>query len=96
MFWTGSFFVLAGCRVQPDERILLVGDVYESSENAVNINTAMAIELEKIPHIGEKLALKIVEHRTQHGAFRRAEHLMLIPGISDDRFRQIRSLVRVD
>ena len=53
-------------------------------------------ELQKIPHIGEKLAAKIVNYREANGAFRRVEHLMLIPGISDRRFRTIKPFVRVE
>ena len=67
-----------------------------SLENAININTASLDELQRIPYVGEKLAAKIIEHREVNGPFRRAEHLMLIQGISDTRFRKIRPLVRVE
>ena len=66
------------------------------AEYAININTASADDLTRIPHIGEKVAAKIVEYREQNGPFRRVEHLMLIQGISDARFRKIRPLVRVE
>ena len=66
------------------------------AEHAININTASAEDLQRIPHIGEKLAAKITEHREVNGPFRRVEHLMLISGISDERFRKIRPLVRVE
>jgi competence ComEA-like helix-hairpin-helix protein len=64
--------------------------------DVININTASPDELQRIPHVGEKLASKIVEHRELNGPFRRVEHLMLIPGISDKRFRKIRPMVRVE
>jgi competence protein ComEA len=67
-----------------------------TSENAVNINTASAEELAKIPHIGPKLAGEIVGFRDRHGRFRRTEHLMLIRGISDSRYREIRAFVKAD
>ncbi len=67
-----------------------------SAENAININTASQKELETIPYIGEKIATKIIEHREQIGPFRKPEHLMLIPGISDKRFRKIRQMVKVE
>ncbi|SRR5690348_14818069 len=67
-----------------------------SSPNAININTASADDLTRIPHIGEKVAAKIIEYREVNGPFRRVEHLMLIQGISDARFRKIRPLVRVE
>lgn len=62
----------------------------------ININTAPAGELEKLPGIGKELGERIVAHREQYGAFRRAEHLMMVRGISERKFRQLRPLVRVD
>ena len=70
--------------------------LYAISAEAVNINTADAGELTRIPHVGPALAAKIVEHRQRHGAFRKTEHLMLIDGFSDKRFRQIRHLIKTE
>ena len=67
-----------------------------TAEHAININTASTDDLQRIPHMGEKVAAKILEHRETNGPFRRVEHLMLIQGISDARFRKIRPLVRVE
>lgn len=67
-----------------------------SQENAINVNTASAEELEKIPYIGGKIAGRIIAYRNANGPFRRVEHLMLVDGISDQRFRQIREFVRVE
>lgn len=62
----------------------------------VNINTASPEELEKLPGIGKALAARIVEHRKLYGRFRRAEHLLIVRGISDRRFRAMRALVTVE
>lgn len=59
----------------------------------VSLNRASREELEKLPGIGPALAARIVEHRERFGPFRRAEHLMLVRGISERRFRQLRSFV---
>jgi competence ComEA-like helix-hairpin-helix protein len=67
-----------------------------AAENAVNINTATAEELAKIPYIGEKSAGKIVQHREKYGPFRKPEHLMLVEGISDKKFRLVRTLIKVE
>jgi competence ComEA-like helix-hairpin-helix protein len=61
--------------------------------NPVNINTATREELERLPGIGPALAARIVEHRERYGRFRRAEHLLLVRGISERRFRQLRTHV---
>jgi competence ComEA-like helix-hairpin-helix protein len=89
-----SCFLLLGCgRVEhasPETSQII------TSESAININTASTEELEKLPHIGEKLAAKIVEHREKFGNFRKPEHLMLVRGISDERFRTMRNSIKVE
>ena len=62
----------------------------------VNINTASPAELEKLPGIGEALAARIVAHRRQHGRFRRAEHLIMVRGISERRFLRLRPYVTAE
>ena len=62
----------------------------------ININTAPPEELEKLPGIGRGFAQRIVEHREKWGAFRRPEHLIMVRGISDKRFRALRDLITVE
>ena len=62
----------------------------------ININTAPAEELEKLPGIGCGYAQRIVEHREKWGAFRRPEHFIMVRGISDKRFRALRDLITVE
>ena len=68
---------------------------YEASPGAVNINTATAAELERLPHIGRATAEAIVQFRDENGPFRRLEHLMLIRGVSEKRFNELRPILRV-
>ncbi len=62
----------------------------------LSINEATREELERLPGVGPALAARIVEHRERHGRFRRAEHLLLVRGISERRFRQLRPYVKAD
>jgi competence protein ComEA len=66
------------------------------SEPRININTASADELEKLPGIGKALAERIIEHREKFGPFRRPEHLIIVRGISDKRFRALQDLITVE
>ncbi|WP_352431961.1 helix-hairpin-helix domain-containing protein [Pyrinomonas sp.] len=59
------------------------------------MNTATERELEKLPGVGPALAARIIEHRRQHGLFRRPEDLIIVRGISERRFRQLRHLIAV-
>jgi competence protein ComEA len=62
----------------------------------LDLNRATREELERLPGIGPALAARIVEHRERHGPFRRAEHLLVVRGISERRFRELRHLVKVE
>jgi competence ComEA-like helix-hairpin-helix protein len=62
----------------------------------VNINTASPEELERLPGIGRALAARIVSYRREQGRFRRAEHLLIVPGISERRFRAMRAQITVE
>ncbi len=62
----------------------------------LSINTASIAELEKLPGVGKVLAERIVRYREEHGPFRRTEHLMMVQGMSDNKFRKIRPLVTVE
>ena len=62
----------------------------------VNINTASPVELEKLPGIGQGLAARIISHRNEYGRFRRAEHLMMVRGISARRYQAMQALITVE
>jgi competence ComEA-like helix-hairpin-helix protein len=62
----------------------------------ISINHSTLAELERLPGIGHALAARIVEHRERHGPFRRAEHLLMVRGISERRFRQLRPFINAE
>ena len=79
-------------------RVALPNQILAESQSPtrININTASAQELEKLPGVGRGFAQRIVEHRENWGAFRRPEHLIMVRGLSDKRFRALRDLVTVE
>jgi competence protein ComEA len=70
-------------------------DSERAPKSSVNINTAPAEELEKLPGIGRALAARIISFREEYGPFRRAEHLIMVRGIGDRRFRRLRPFITV-
>jgi len=91
-----SVFLLACSRQNNPPGNPPAANQIQISSSAININTASAEELEKLPHVGRRTAQEIVEYREKFGKFRKPEYLMFVRGISDRRFREIRSLVKVE
>ncbi len=65
------------------------------SHKVVNINQATQAEIARLPRVGTKLAGRIVEHRTQHGAFKRPEDLMQVKGVGEKFFTTLKPYVAV-
>ena len=59
----------------------------------ININTAGIYELASLPGIGETIAVRIVEHRTEHGAFTAPEELLNVHGIGTVKLEEILDLI---
>ena len=75
--------------------VVAEGDPSAAVHKAVNINQASPSELARLPRVGAKLADRIVAHRTQHGAFKRAEDLMEVKGVGDKMFASLKPYLTV-
>jgi competence protein ComEA len=64
-----------------------------SSSVPVSLSTATAEQLDALPGIGPVTAQKIVDYRTQHGAFHSVDELDAISGIGPAKLDQLRGLV---
>lgn len=72
-------------------------EVVESCVNRVGVelNTASAPLLSRVAGIGPSLALKIVKHREQHGAFKSRKALLDVSGLGPRTFQQAAGFLRV-
>ena len=86
------FVGLSGCGKRTTETTSLEARP-NSVERTVNINIATAAELQELPQLGAVLAERIIEHRKRYGPFRRVEHLLVIEGISEKRYRDLKQFI---
>lgn len=61
----------------------------------INLNSATAAELEKLPGVGPATAARIVEYRQKNGAFKKIEDLMNVRGIGEKTFLNLKPLITV-
>ncbi|KUO78450.1 MAG: competence protein ComEA [Desulfosporosinus sp. BRH_c37] len=61
----------------------------------ININTAGAVELDKLSGVGPALAERILQYRSEHGPFIRAEDLENVSGIGPKTYEKMASQVTI-
>ena len=61
----------------------------------INLNTATADDLQKLPGVGSATATRILEYRQKSGGFKKIEELMNIQGIGEKNFLRLKPLVTI-
>jgi competence protein ComEA len=90
----------ASIAVSEEEKALKITDMPAVRRLAlglpIDLNNASAEDLSKIPGIGEKLALQIVQIRQARGEFKMLSDLITVPGIKEKKFNNIRRYLMVN
>ena len=73
-----------------------VTETVEPIPAVININTADQEELMLLDGIGEKLAERILEYRTENGAFQTIEEIQNVKGIGEKTFADIAADITVE
>jgi competence protein ComEA len=66
-----------------------------AESSLIDINTAGAEDLERLPGIGPVMAQAIVDYRAQNGPFRRLEDIQDVPGIGPATYEEIQALITI-
>jgi competence protein ComEA len=64
--------------------------------NKININSASAKELERLPRVGPVMAQRILSFRKEHGPFQSVEDLRQIKGIGEKTLARIRDRITIE
>ncbi len=72
-----------------NDKALIIG-------KSININSAYAVDLMKLPGVGEITADRIIEYREKTGRFKRIDELMNVKGIGKKKFEKIMPYVTIE
>ena len=72
----------------------LQAEARQKSDGLIDINTAGAEELEKLPGIGAAKAQAIIAWREENGRFETIEDIMKVPGIKESAFSQLKDRIK--
>lgn len=97
--------VIAGTMVERFEKNAFIKETVATDEaeytslspgeiaGKININSATKDELVKLNGIGEAMAQRIIDYRTENGPFMTIEEIMKVSGISEKKFETIRDTI---
>lgn len=80
---------IAAEKTNPDK------SVKADKSGLININTAGAEELMKLPRIGPKMSQRIITFRKENGKFKKIQDLMKVPGIGEKTFAGLKHMVTI-
>ncbi len=70
--------------------LLAAVPAFAAEGKTVNVNTASAAEFELLPRIGPAVAARIVEQREKNGPFKTLDDLLLVRGIGESTYEQLK------
>ena len=66
----------------------------EQNDGRLDINTATSEQLQMLPGIGETLAQRIIDYRTEHGDFKTVDELLQVNGIGESKLKQLKPYIK--
>ena len=75
---------------------LAASALYAKDDDKINLNSATAEELAKVPGLNPDIAKKIIEIREENGEFVDMDELLDIEGIDVQLLRQLKKYIKVE
>ena len=72
------------------------GATAKPNRPCLDLNSASAEELIRLPGVGEIMAKKIIDYRERQGRIRRPEEIIIIDGFSERKYRAIADMICVE
>lgn len=75
--------------------LIVNADAQVRRDERINLNTATAEELMRLPGIGRIIADRIIQYRQKHGLFKRPQDVLIVRGMHPKLYRRLAHLICV-
>lgn len=86
---SSNYIKLASSNNMSAESSESISETYSKEKGKVNINTADAAHLSLLPGVGEVIAQRIIDYRSEHGNYSSLEDLLFVEGIGEKKLQKI-------
>jgi competence protein ComEA len=66
------------------------------NDAVININTTNEAQLDRLPGVGPSTAKKIISYRNEKGKFSSIEDIKNVPGIGEQKFKELKDKIKVE
>ena len=85
-----------GCvKLNDNDTAIQTPIIHSEKDYRLDINTATKAQLMDLPGIGEIIADRIIQYRTDYGSFASTDELLKVEGIGAGKLEQIEKLIQV-
>jgi len=67
-----------------------------TAQSQININTATKEQLKTLPGVGDVIAQRIIDYRTEYGNFKNTSQIKNVKGIGEKTYSEIKELIKVE
>ena len=82
-------------RLLPNTRSWISDVPQEKTDILLDINTASKAQLMELPGIGEEIAERIIQYRTENGPFEAIQDLLNVKGIGEEKLQTLDGRIKI-
>ena len=93
--FTDSYKRIEDFPINPTTQTDEQNDIQTDAPIKIDLNAATLYQLQLLPGVGEAIAQRIIDYRSQNNGFQSVEELMKVDGIGEKKFAEIKPYIKI-